>query len=464
MTLTCFLDVPEARSIPIRAVRKAELASWLDSKPQPVKRWIETTKFEAEAGKHRLVPATDGTVLEVVLGLGEEATPWDWAGLSLELPAHAYHLDSGASAQDADAAALGFALGSYAFDRLRLSSEKPAPRLAWPKEARRKRVEALAQATFLVRDLVNTPASHLGPAELAQAAEAVAKEHGGKFRAIVGDDLLKENFPAVHAVGRAAAADRAPRLIDVRWGDPGQPKLTLVGKGVCFDSGGLDLKSASNMKLMKKDMGGAAHVLGLATVIRACEIPVQLRVLIPAVENSVSSAALRPLDVVKSRKGTTIEIGNTDAEGRVILSDALHEAASEAPALLIDFATLTGAAKVALGTDLPALFCNDDALASGLMGAAESESDPIWRMPLFKPYRKLIESKVADITNSTDSPFGGAITAALFLQEFVPPTIPWAHMDIMAWNQSARPGRPEGGEAMGMRAVFALIEERFGRA
>jgi leucyl aminopeptidase len=281
------------------------------------------------------------------------------------------------------------------------------------------------------------------------------------LRVIVGDELLQQGYPAVHAVGRAASPERAPRLIDIEFGDANHPKVTLVGKGVCFDSGGLDLKPATNMKLMKKDMGGGAQVLGLASMIRDAGLPVRLRVLIPAVENSVSGSALRPLDVVRSRKGTTIEIGNTDAEGRVILADALTEASSETPALLIDFATLTGAARVALGADLPALFCNDEETAKALLAKADSESDPLWRMPLFKPYRKQIESKVADLTNSTDSPLAGAITAALFLQEFVGSGIPWAHVDLMAWNLTSRPGRPEGGEAMGMRAAFALVEERF---
>jgi leucyl aminopeptidase len=466
MTPKQITDSPEERSIPIRPVRNSDYGGWLANEPEPVKRWLGETRFEIEAGKHRLVPGKDGELGLVVLGLGDEPSPWDWAALPTELPACAYHAAGPIGARDADAAALGFALGAYRFDELRKSSkkdEKELPRLAWPEGCRRDRVASAVRATFLVRDLVNAPASHLGPAELAASAERIASETGGSFRAIVGDALLDQNYPAVHAVGRAASPDRAPRLIDIRWGDPGHPRVTLVGKGVCFDSGGLDLKPAGNMKLMKKDMGGGAHVLGLAVMIRDAGIPVALRVLIPAVENSVSGSALRPLDVVRTRAGTTIEIGNTDAEGRVILADALAEAAGENPALLVDFATLTGAARVALGADLPALFSNDDAIATSLLAHAEAESDPLWRMPLFKPYRKLIESKVADITNSTDSPLAGAITAALFLQEFVPASVPWAHVDLMAWNQSSRPGRPEGGEAMGLRAAFALVEEKFSR-
>ena len=301
----------------------------------------------------------------------------------------------------------------------------------------------------------------MGPADLAESAKKTAEDHGATVRIVVGDELLDKGFPAVHAVGRAAAADRAPRLIDLTWGEPSHPKVTLVGKGVCFDSGGLDLKSAAHMKLMKKDMGGGAHVLGVASMIMDAKLPVRLRVIIPAVENSVSGSALRPLDVVPTRKGTTIEIGNTDAEGRVILADALTEASGDTPELLVDFATLTGAARIALGAELPALYSNDNEIAAALLAHGERESDPLWRMPLYQPYRKLIDGKVADITNSADTPLGGSITAALFLQEFVEPDIPWVHIDVMAWNPSSRPGRPEGGEAMGMRAVYVLISEKF---
>jgi leucyl aminopeptidase len=456
------LDEIEAGSVPIRPLRKGDWPRFLSEAEGPVKRWLEATRFEVEAGKHRLVPGRDGEIGEVVLGLGDEPSPWDWAGLATELPAGAFHVAGALSRKDADAGALGFAFGCYRFDRLRKTTEKELPRLAWPEGCDRKRVRSAAEATFLVRDLINAPASEMGPAELASAAEEVAKKYEGRTRVIVGEDLLREGYPAVHAVGRAASPERAPRLIDLDFGDPAHPKVTLVGKGVSFDTGGLDLKPSTNMKLMKKDMAGGAHVLGLASMIRDAGIPVRLRVLIPAVENSVSGSALRPLDVVRSRRGTTIEIGNTDAEGRVILADALAEASSETPALLLDFATLTGAARVALGADLPALFSNDDALATLFLAKAEAEADPLWRMPLFKPYRKQIESRVADLTNSPDSNLAGAITAALFLQEFVGPEVPWAHVDLMAWNQNARPGRPEGGEAMGMRAAYALVEEKFG--
>jgi leucyl aminopeptidase len=441
-------------------MRKRDWQAWLDGREPAVRRWLEATRFDAEPGKSRLVPGPDGDIREVLVGLGGEPSPWDWAGLPTELPAGRYRLE-GASKEDAEAAALGWALGTYRFDRRGARKETDLAALVWPRDCRRERVEAAAEATYLVRDLINAPASELGPAELTEAAQALAKRRGAELRTVVGEALLEQSFPAIHAVGRAAAPERAPRLADLRWGDPRHPKVTLVGKGVCFDSGGLDLKPANNMKLMKKDMGGAAHVLGLGSMIMALGLPVRLRVLVPAVENSVSGSAMRPLDVVPTRKGTTIEIGNTDAEGRVILSDALHEASTESPALLVDFATLTGAARVALGADLPALFSNDDATAEAILAKARAEADPLWRMPLFQPYRKLIDGKVADITNSPDSPLGGAITAALFLQEFVDSKIPWAHIDLMAWNSSSRPGRPEGGEAMGLRALFAHVEERF---
>ncbi len=459
--MTYLLDERDENSILIRPARTDGWESQLEALPPLAKAWIRSTQYEMEPGKACLLPAEDGTLREVILGLSERPIPWDWSGLPETLPALAYHVSEEISPDDAKAAALGWALGTYRFDRFRKPKGKDLARLAWPPKCQRQGVESTARATYLVRDLINSPASDMGPAQLAQAATELADYHGASTRLVVGDDLQTEGYPAIHAVGRAAAEDRLPRLIDLRWGDPAHPKVTLVGKGVCFDSGGLDLKPAANMKLMKKDMGGGAHVLGVASMIMDAKLPVRLRVLVPAVENSVSGSALRPLDVVNTRKGITIEIGHTDAEGRVILSDALAEASSEAPDLILDFATLTGAARVALGSELPALFCNDEDMASGLLGAASRESDPLWRLPLWQAYRSMIDGKVADVTNSAESPLGGAITAALFLQQFVGHGIPWAHIDVMAWNQSAKPGRPEGGEAMGMRAVFAYLEDRF---
>ena len=310
-----------------------------------------------------------------------------------------------------------------------------------------------------MRDLINTPANDMGPERLEAAVRQLGERHGAQVSSIVGDELLAQNYPTIHAVGRAAAI--APRLIDLVWGDEDRPKLTLVGKGVCFDSGGLDLKPPAGMRLMKKDMGGAANMIGLAHMVMAAALPVRLRLLVPAVENSVSGNAMRPMDVIRTRKGLTVEIGNTDAEGRLILCDALAEASSESPDLILDCATLTGAARTALGADLPALFCNDDAVATALLAAGDAEQDPVWRMPLYRPYRKMLSSDVADLNNVSEAPLAGAVTAALFLERFVEPGTPWAHMDMMAWNREARPGRPRGGEAQFIRGAMAMLRRRY---
>jgi leucyl aminopeptidase len=446
-------------AIALTPLRKAVLGDWLGQQPEPVRRWVGDTRFTAEPGSACLLAAADGGLERVLVGISDEDEIWDWAALPAKLPEAVFRVDGSLSSESADNAALGWALATYRFGRYR-KQEGSFPTLAWPDGCDRAGVERAVAATFLVRDLINTPAADMGPEELAAAAETVAVRHGARFAVIVGDELQVRNFPAVHAVGRASS--RPPRLIDFRWGDEGNPVVTLVGKGVCFDSGGLDIKPASGMKLMKKDMAGAATMLGLAQMVMSANLPVRLRVLIPAVENSISGNALRPLDVVRTRKGLTVEIGNTDAEGRVILADALAEAASEQPALLVDCATLTGAARVALGTELPALFTNDDELAEALLAHGAAAGDPLWRLPLWKPYRRHLVSKVADLTNAPDIAFAGAITAALFLAEFAKPAKPWAHIDIMAWNTDSRPGRPEGGEAMAMRALYGLIRERFG--
>jgi leucyl aminopeptidase len=321
-------------------------------------------------------------------------------------------------------------------------------------------VKRMAAGVCLTRDLINTPAQDLGPEELAEAAKAMARPHKAKVKVIVGKGLLSENYPSVHAVGRAAAQE--PRLIDITWGKGGHPRVTLVGKGVCFDSGGLDIKPAGGMLNMKKDMGGAAQVLGLAHMIMDAKLPVRLRVLVPAVENAISSNAFHPKDILQTRKGLTVEVGNTDAEGRLILSDALTEAASDKPAMIIDFATLTGAARVALGSDVPALFCNDDVLADAMLSHGMDANDPLWRMPLWQGYKHFLSSPIADISSTGSAPNGGAITAALFLEHFVEPDVPWAHIDLMAFNNSSRPGRPEGGEAQGIRGIYAMLKSRYG--
>jgi leucyl aminopeptidase len=451
----------DAGAVPIVALSKSGFAVWREQASAREREWAAATGFSGEPGKLALVPDDAGRLDRVLLGmLEDEAAMWALAGLSESLPPGAYRLEPAPEPADASRLALGWALGTYAFDLYRKKDKKKdGARLVWPKDADRGLVERLAGAICLARDLINTPASDLGPAELAEAAERVAAAAGAKCRIIVGDSLLAENYPTIHAVGRAS--DRPPRLVDIRWGEESAPKVTLVGKGVCFDTGGLDLKPASGMRMMKKDMGGAAITLALGQAIMQAGLPVRLRVLLPLVENAVSGNAMRPLDVVRTRKGITVEIGNTDAEGRLILCDALAEASTENPAMLVDIATLTGAARVALGPELPALFCNDDGLASGLIEAGAGEDDPLWRMPLWRPYRKLIESKVADVNNVSESPHAGAITAALYLQEFVEPGIPWAHIDVMAWNARPRPGRPEGAEAQTLRALYAHIASRF---
>ncbi len=445
-------------AVPITPIHPSDLDRWLQSQAPERVRWVESTRFTAEAGTISLIAGADGALERVLFGIdGEEC--WDWAALPEKLPAGIYRVDADLEPAAADACALGWALAAYRFDRYR-KAEKTPPTLVFPAACDQGAVGRAATATFLVRDLVNTPAGDLVPGDLAAAVRRQAKEFGARCRVVSGDALIKENFPAIHAVGRASA--HAPCLIDLVWGDADAPKVTLVGKGVCFDTGGLDIKPAEYMKLMKKDMGGAAIMLGLARMIMAAALPVRLRLLVPAVENSVAGNALHPLDVVPTRKGLTVEIGHTDAEGRVILADALAEAAAEQPDLLIDCATLTGAARVALGPDLPALFSNDDGLAADFLRHGTRVADPVWRMPLWKPYRKLIDGKVANLTNAAEGSFAGAVTAALFLAEFVDAGRPWAHLDVMAWNTTARPGRPEGGEAVGMRAAYALVAERFG--
>ncbi len=446
-------------AVPVTPVATRDLAGSLERLGPRAHAWAAATGFKAEPDQVALLPDEAGGLARVLVGWNPAEPLWALAALPDKLPERAYALD-GAPPEAATPLTLGWALGGYAFIRYK-ARKKGWANLVWPTDADRGLVERLADGICLARDLINTPTEDMGPADLAAAAQQVAHSHGAQFIAIVGDALLDQNYPTIHAVGRAAAAGREPRLIDITWGDASAPKVTLVGKGVCFDTGGLDLKPASGMRLMKKDMGGAATMLGLAHAIMAARLPVRLRVLVPAVENSVAGNAIRPMDIVKTRKGLTVEIGNTDAEGRLILCDALAEADTEKPALLIDFATLTGAARTALGPDLPALFANDDALADDLLRAGTAQSDPLWRLPLWAGYRDMYKSTVADLNNVSESPFAGAIQAALYLQEFVSAQTPWAHVDTYAWNQKTRPGRPEGGEALGLRAAYAMIAARF---
>ncbi len=453
--LTCFTRHAE-NAIPILLLTASEYADWLSKQTDFTKNWLQSTGFKAEAGMTCLLPDATGKLTHVLGGLSDKKNFWSAGNLSATLPEGHYIFDLDPM-DDADFA-LAWGLGAYQFTRYKKSSKKMA-QLVLSKNQNADLIMNLVESICYVRDLINTPTDDMGPSELAEAAKALAKQYNAAFQQIIGDDLLKNNFPCIYTVGRAS--DDAPRLLDLRWGDKTHPKVTLVGKGVCFDTGGLDIKPSSAMLLMKKDMAGAAHVLGLARMIMQAQLPVQLRVLIPAVENAISGNAYRPGDVIKSRKGLTIEIGNTDAEGRVVLADALTEAVTDKPDLLIDMSTLTGAARIAVGTDISAMFSNQDALANGLIEQGIHKSDPIWRLPLFTAYREALNSSIADINNASADSYAGAITAALFLKEFVPDDIPWAHFDIMAWNLKSRPGRPAGGEAMALRALFGYLNDTF---
>jgi len=450
--LFCFADGAGADTATLTPLTEARFGPWRDAQPADIASHLACIGFEAKAGQIAWLPGG----AEVLVGAGDGSDPMAAGDLAHRLPERSFRL--GNDAVNASDWALAWGLGAYRFRRYRKSTREPA-KLIWPDGVDRSMVSATLEATYLTRDLINTPTNDMGPPELAGAAVELADAFGASCEVIEGDALLASNYPLIHTVGRASAS--APRLIDLRWGDTAAPRVTLVGKGVCFDTGGLDLKSAANMLLMKKDMGGSAHVLGLARLIMATGLKVRLRVLVPAVENAVSGNAFRPSDILNSRKGLTVEIGNTDAEGRLVLADALTEASTEQPDLVIDFATLTGAARVALGTDVPALFVNDDGLADDFAKAAEAARDPLWRLPLWAPYNDLLKSDIADINNTGSTPFGGAITAALFLQRFVGDGIKWAHIDLMAWNRSAKPGHPKGGEAMGLRAAYRLIADRF---
>ena len=457
--MTVQLKKSTAGTTPIRVVDRSSFAAQLKAAPAATARWLQATGFNGAADTHALVPAADGRVGEVWAGVRAADFPWALAALPRALPVGRYALSAEGLAVDATAAAMSWELGAYQFDLYKPAKREPATLVLAPGAAAERGL-LLAAVIASTRDLVNTPAEHMGPVELAEAVKLVAKQHGAKFKQTVGDDLLKANFPAIHAVGRAAT--RAPRLIELNWGDAKHPKLTLVGKGVCFDTGGLDAKPPGSMRLMKKDMGGAANALGLAQLVMALGLPVQLQLLIPAVENAIAGNAYRPGDVIKTRQGLHIEIGNTDAEGRVILCDAMAYGAEGQPALLIDLATLTGAARTALGPQLPALFTRDMAQARELVDLGLALHDPLWHLPLWRDYHGGIESDIADIVNTGRGAMAGAINAAIFLEDFVPADLPWLHVDLFAWNDGARPGRPVGGEAQTIRTLLAWLERRFG--
>jgi leucyl aminopeptidase len=443
--------------IPLYPVSSENYEQWLTNLPGIQQKWLKAAGFRAQAGEICSLPDSNGELHGYAFGMVDKGWLYQLAALPGKLTAGNYRLASDWTRQQRLQASLGWGLACYQFGLYR-KVKKEMPALALDDDIA---VEAghLLSAQALVRDLVNTPTEDMGPEQLADAMRMQADEFDARMSVVAGVDLLTQNFPAIHAVGRASG--REPRLLKMEWGEDDHPLLALCGKGVCFDTGGLNLKPATGMALMKKDMGGAAHVLGLARLIMQTRLPVRLLVLIPAVENSVSGNAYRPGDVISTRKGLKIEIGNTDAEGRVVLADALAYACESKPDLVIDFATLTGAARVALGTDLPPVFSNDVAIANEITATGELEEDPLWVMPLYQPYKELLKSPIADMNNMANSPYGGCITAALFLECFVTAETDWVHIDTWAWNQGVRPGRPAGGEAIGLRATFRYLQKRY---
>ncbi len=443
---------------PIHVTDKGRFETWLALQSDAARTAIKAQKFEGNANDIAILPGDKPGEWSVVVGVSDMAVPgvWHLSKAAESLPEGTYRLVD----YDAGDAMLGWILGQYRYHEY-LSEPKPfGPRVLLVREpARIPLAEMQAAATALVRDLVNRPASDLGPHALEAEAKRIAKSHKADVTVTAGE-ALETGYPLIHAVGKAAAREHAPRLIELEWGDPRHPRIAIVGKGITFDSGGLDIKPASGMRLMKKDMGGAAHALALAELIMAVHLPVRLHMLVAAAENSIAGNAMRPGDIIKSRKGVTVEIDNTDAEGRLVLADALTKAIQDKAELIIDFATLTGAARVALGPDLPAMFSNDEHIANAILVASKAASDPLWRMPLWAPYMEMLDSDIADTSNSGGA-FAGAVTAALFLQKFVPDDVPWVHLDTFAWRPNSKPGRPKGGEALGLRAVFRYLTETY---
>jgi leucyl aminopeptidase len=444
-------------AMPLIVVDRESFDALVSALGDTARRWCAANAFAGEAGHFLALPGADGAAIALLAGCNRRDPLFGLASLPVRLPEGRYALDPRGLVLDADLIALGWALGAYRFTRYRKPLRAVAQLVV--DAATAARVTPMANAIYQVRDLINMPTEDMDPAELADAVRALAERHGANYREWVGDDLVAANFPTIHAVGRAS--HRAPRLATLSYGPNDAPHVILVGKGVCFDSGGLDLKSHDGMRWMKKDMGGAAHAIALASLILDAQLPLRLTLLIPAVENSVAANAYRPGEVITTRAGLSVEVDNTDAEGRLILCDALAYAAEQKPDLILDFATLTGAARVALGPDLPALFTNTETLADGLLRAAHEAADPLWRMPLWRPYLTLLDSHVADLANAGASRHAGAITAALFLERFVPPTQEWAHLDVYSWNDTDKPGHPRGGEAQGLRAYFEYLRQRY---
>lgn len=458
MTNLPFLSDKDAPATPIHVLRTSEWSQWIEGHSGALRRLAAAHDFQAQNGRILLAPATDGSIERVIFGVGDKANAMAMGSLAQHLPAGDYRIAFMPRDFAPTLVATAWGLGAYAFDRYK-KRKRPAPLLAPPEGADMAEASRIVRASWLARDLVNTPTNDMGPEALQAAAEAVAREYGADFEAIVGDALLKQNYPLIHAVGRAAG--QPPRLLHIGWGDPSAPRVALVGKGVTFDTGGLDIKPSAGMRMMKKDMGGAAHAIALAQIIMDAKLPVRLDVFVPVVENAISADAFRPGDIIASRKGTTVEIDNTDAEGRLILADALTRACEDQPVLLLDFATLTGAARTALGPDLPPFYANDEALAAEFASAATETCDPIWRMPLWDAYEAEMDSPIADMKNTGDGAMAGSIYAALFLRRFVSAPS-WAHFDIFAWAPKEKASRPQGGEAQALRASLRVIRGRFG--
>jgi len=444
-------------SQPLYLLDRTRYRDWQQAQSQSCQHWLDAQGYQAAPGTLALLPSSNG-LAGAILGIGDAHDPFAYAHAPFTLPeADWTPVLTSDDPVALNALQLGWGLGAYRFDRYRQPPARGPARLALDRFDG-KTLDLLAAVTR-VRDLVNTPAENMGPEELDALARQIAAAHGAQYEAIIGDALIQHNFPAIHAVGRAS--HRAPRLLRLEWGDPRHPHIVIIGKGVCFDTGGLDVKPAEGMRHMKKDMGGAAHAIALAELIMKRNLPLRITLLVPAVDNAIGPTSYRPGDIIRTRKGLHVEVDNTDAEGRIVLCDALALAGELAPAMILDFATLTGAARIALGPDLPALFSNDDILANALLDAGQRQHDPLWRMPLWRPYLRYLGSQIADIANA-GSRMAGSVTAALYLQRFVPDNVPWAHLDVYAWNDQPRPGRPQGGEALGLRAAYAVLEARGG--
>jgi leucyl aminopeptidase len=452
------LDAFDGVATPIHALLAEEVAAALDGDAFATG-LAKAAEFKGKAGQVLLVPGADGALARVLYGLGAAVEPMSFRALPAKLPAGTYRIERAPPDATPAQIAQAFALGSYRFDRYKKKDATPPRLLVEGADVAEARV--IAHACALCRDMINTPANDLGPLQIETIAREIAEQYGARATVVTGEGLLEANYPAVHAVGRAADPHRAPRMIEISWGKAGDPLVAIVGKGVVFDTGGLDIKPSAGMRNMKKDMGGAAHALALARMVMAAKLPVRLAVLVPVVENAISGDAMRPGDVLASRKGLSIEVGNTDAEGRLILADALTRACELEPALTIDMATLTGAARVALGPQLPPFYTDDDELAGQIEAAAKAEQDPLWRMPLWSPYAEALDSDIADLKNDPDGwAQAGSVTAALFLQKFAPPG-PWVHLDIFAWNPKGRPGYASGGEAQAIRGLYRMLKDRF---